>query len=252
MRQIPIPGQLVFVSTSPDGDHIAIGTLHERHTRTMHDELIKNLKTQPEEDVDVQLLDLNFRVLLTSRQSSLLPPPVLSDAGEVRVNSSGLNRWLIREYRWDNSVRTVAKVNSQCRPDLATPLPDAIFLVGCNASTDQNWYRMIRFDGHPILNSHVSSEDIEQSSSSSNQAEFAVRVVRANNAVSRGDLFFKQDLKEQEVSVYRSSDGKRLFFTTNPGVSLAAQSFALSPTGAQLAILSDLTISLYPIAKPDP
>jgi hypothetical protein len=252
VSQIPIPGQLVFVSTSPDGDHIAIGTLHERHTRTMHDELIKNLKTQPEEDVDVQLLDLNFRVLLTSRQSSLLPPPVLSDAGEVRVNSSGLNRWLIREYRWDNSVRTVAKVNSQCRPDLATPLPDAIFLVGCNASTDQNWYRMIRFDGHPILNSHGSSEDIEQSSSSSNQAEFAVRVVRANNAVSRGDLFFKQDLKEQEVSVYRSSDGKRLFFTTNPGVSLAAQSFALSPTGAQLAILSDLTISLYPIAKPDP
>ncbi|HEY6764204.1 MAG TPA: hypothetical protein VI386_05485 [Candidatus Sulfotelmatobacter sp.] len=125
-------------------------------------------------------------------------------------------------------------------------------LIGCNGSTDQNWYRMLRLDGHPILNSHGSSEDLEQSSSSSNQADFVVRVVRANNAVSREDLFFKQNLKEQVISVYRTSDGKRLFFTTSPGISLAKQSFALSPAGAQLAILSDLTISLYTVPQPNP
>jgi hypothetical protein len=252
LRELPLPDPLVFVSTSPSGDHIAVGTLHERHTRTMHDELVASLKTEPEEDVDIQLLGRDLRPQLTVSQSSSLPPPVLSDAGEVRVNSSGLSRWLIREYGWDHTVRTVAKLTSQCRPDLATPLPNAIFLVGCNGSTDQNWYRMIRLDGHPILNSHGSSEDLEQSSTSANQADFAVRIVRANNAVSRGDLFFKQDLKKQEISVYRTSDGKRLFFTTSPGISLAKQSFALSPAGAQLAILSDLTISLYPIPQPNP
>jgi hypothetical protein len=177
---------------------------------------------------------------------------VLSDAGEVRVNSSGLNRWLIREFGWDHSTRTIAKVTSQCRPDLATPLPDAVFLIGCDGSTHQNWYRLLRLDGHPILNSHGSSEDLEQAASSSNQADFTVRVVRANNAVSPGHLFFKQDLKEQEISVYRTSDGKRLFFTISPGISLTKQSFALSPAGAQLAVLSDLTISLYPIPQPNP
>jgi hypothetical protein len=218
----------------------------------MHDELVETLRTQPEEDVDIQLFDQDLRVQLAIRQSSSLPPPVLSDAGEIRVNSSGLNRWLIREYNWNHTIRTIAKVTSQCRPDLATPLPNAIFLVGCNPSTSENWYRMIRLDGHPILNSHGSSEDLEQSSSSTDQADFAVRVVRANNAVSRGQLFFKQDLKEQEISVYRTSDGKRLFFTTSPGISLAKQSFALSPAGAQLAVLSDLTISLYPIPQPNP
>jgi hypothetical protein len=252
IREIPLEGKLVFVSSSPSGDHIAVGTLHERHTRAMHDELVETLRTQPEEDVDIQLFDQDLRVQLAIRQSSSLPPPVLSDAGEVRVNSSGLNRWLIREYNWNHTIHTIAKVTSQCRPDLATPLPNAIFLVGCNPSTGENWYRMIRLDGHPILNSHGSSEDLEQSSSSTDQADFAVRVVRANNAVSRGDLFFKQDLKEQEISVYRTSDGKRLFFTSSPGISLAKQSFALSPAGAQLAVLSNLTISLYPIPQPNP
>jgi hypothetical protein len=252
IREIPLAGKLVFVSSSPGGDHIAVGTLHERHTRAMHDELVEALKTQPEEDVDIQLLDQDLRVQLAIRQSSALPPPVLSDAGEVRVNSFGLNRWLIREYGWDRSVRTVANVISQCRPDIATPMPDAIFLVGCNPSTNRNWYRMIRLDGHAILNSHGSSEDLEQSSSSSDQADFAVRVVRANNAVSRGDTFYKADLKEQEVSVYRASDGRRIFFTISPGISLAEQSFALSPNGTQLAIISNLTISLYPIDKLSP
>src|ERR1700733_12826479 len=252
LREIPLQGKLVFVSTSPSGDHIAIGTLHERHTREMHVQLVETLKNEPEEDVDIQLLDRDLRVLLTVRQSSSLPPPVLSDAGEVRINSSGLNHWLIREYNWDHSVRTIAKVISQCRPDLATPLPDAIFVIGCKGSSYQNWYRMLRPDGHPILESHGTSEDLEQTSSSSNEAYFAVRVVRANNAVSRGDHFYKQDLKEQEVSVYRASDGKRLFFTASPGISLAEQSFALSPNGTQLAVLSDLTISLYPIPKHNP
>jgi hypothetical protein len=252
IREIPLEGKLVFVSSSPSGDHIAVGTLHERHTRAMHEQLVETLKTQPEEDVDIQLFDQDLRVQLAVRQSSSLPPPVLSDAGEVRVNSSGLNRWLIREYNWNRTVRTIAKVTSQCRPDLATPLPNAIFLVGCNPSTSQNWYRMIRLDGHPILNSQGSSEDLEQSSSSTDRADFAVRVVRANAAVSRGDTFYKQDLKEQQVSVYRASDGKRLFSTISPGISLAEQSFALSPNGTQLAIISDLNILLYPIAKLNP
>jgi hypothetical protein len=252
IREIPLEGKLVFVSSSPSGDHIAVGTLHERHTRAMHEQLVETLKTQPEEDVDIQLFDQDLRVQLAVRQSSSLPPPVLSDAGEVRVNSSGLNRWLIREYNWNHTVRTIAKVTSQCRPDLATPLPNAIFLVGCNPSTSQNWYRMIRLDGHPILNSQGSSEDLEQSSSSTDRADFAVRVVRANAAVSRGDTFYKQDLKEQQVSVYRASDGKRLFSTISPGISLAEQSFALSPNGTQLAIISDLNILLYPIAKLNP
>ena len=247
IREIAVPGQLSFVSVSPSGDHIAVGTLHERYSREMYDLLVAALHVEPEEDVDIQLLDSNFTVLLTTRQSSSLPPPVLSDAGEIRINSSGHNRWRISEYLWDHTDRTIATTISECRPNIATPLPESVFLVGCTRFPLRNWYRMIRLDGHPILEGHGSSQEIEQSSSSRNELDFAVRVVRTIHAKSRGDVFRKEDLQEQEISVYRAIDGKRLFLTANPGVSLAEQSFALSPNGRQLAVLSDATISLYSI-----
>ena len=252
LLEAPVPGQLVFVSTSPSGSYVAVGTLHERHTPTMHQQLADDLHIDPEEDIDVQLFDQNFAVLLTTRQSSSLPPPVLSDAGEIRVNSIGHDRWRIRELRWDHTEHTIANINSFCHPNISTPLPDSVFLVGCTQSPLQNWYRLIRLDGHPILNGHGSSEEIEQSSSSSNEDDFAVRVVRCHTSKARGAYFHKQDLKEQEVSVYRANDGKRLFFSINPAVSLAEQSFALAPDGAQLAILTNDSISLYPIANTSP
>ncbi|WP_353071786.1 hypothetical protein [Tunturiibacter gelidiferens] len=249
VRETSIPGQLVFVSTSPSGEFVAVGTLHERHTATMHAELAHDTHIEPEEDIDIRLFDQNFELLLTSRQTSALPPPVLSDTGEVRVNSTGRNRWRIREFRWDRTEHTIANLTSACRPDLATPLTGSVFLVGCSDSPLQNWYRLIRLDGHPILTGKGSSDEIEQSSSSTNQNDVAVRVVRAHSSRARGQTFKKQDLKEQEISVYRVSDGKRLFFSLNPDVSLAEQSFALSPDGAQLAILSGINISLYTVAK---
>jgi hypothetical protein len=213
----------------------------------MYDLLVTALHAEPEEDVDIQLLDSNLNLLLTTRQSSSLPPPILSDAGEIRISYSSHNRWRISEYLWDHTDRTIATTISECRPSLTTPLPDSIFLVGCSHSFSQSWYRIIHLNGHPILNGHGSSQEIEQSSSSSNQSDFAIRVVRTHYSKSRGQVFRKEDLREQEISVYRATDGKRLFLTASPGVSLAEQSFALSPTGHQLAVLSDATISLYSI-----
>jgi hypothetical protein len=92
--------------------------------------------------------------------------------------------------------------------------------------------------------------EIEQASTSSNQSEFAVRVVRAKMPTIRGAPFRKEGLHEQEFSIYRAADGKRLFLTTTPGVSLVEQSFALSPSGRQLAVLSNATISFYSIETP--
>ena len=252
VRETPVPGQLVFVSTSPSGNNIAVGTLHERHTATMHNQLADVLHIEPEEDTDIRLFDQNFGLLLTTRQSSSLPPPVLADEGELRVNSTGRNRWRIREFLWDHTERTVATIPSACRPNLATPLSGSVFLVGCTESPLQNWYRLLRLDGHPILTGKGSSDELEQSSSSTNQGDFAVRVVRAHLSKARGQTFRKEDLKDQEISVYRATDGKRLFFSINPDVSLDEQSFALSSDGAQLAILSGVNLSLFPIVLPTP
>jgi hypothetical protein len=252
LRETPVPGQLVFASVSPSGEFVAVGTLHERHTPAVHAELVVNPYIEPEEDVDISLFDENFGLLLTSRQSSHLPPPTLSDTGEVRVTFNGRSHWRIEEIRWDRTQHIIANLTSTCRPDLATPVSGAVFVVGCSDSPFQTWYRLLRLDGHPILTGKGSSEEIEQSSSSNSQNDFVVRVVRSHVSRSRGETFKEEDLKEQEISVYRASDGKRLFLSLSPDVSLAEQSFTLSPDGAQLAILSSANISVYPIAKASP
>jgi hypothetical protein len=247
VRSIAIPGQLRFVSVSPLGDRIAAGILHERHNREIHDLLVTAMHVEPEEDVDIQLFDHDFNILLTARQSSTLPPPILSDDGEIRVTATKTNHWRISEYLWDHTERTIATTTSGCRPNVSAPLSKSLFLVGCNPYEPDNWYRMLRLDGHPILQSHNSPQEIEQSSSSGNQSEFAVRVVRTEHPKNHSEVFYKEDLHEQEFSIYRASDGKRLFLTTTPGVSLVEQSFALSPSGHQLAILTNATISFYSI-----
>jgi hypothetical protein len=251
VRSIALPGRLAFVSVSPSADRIAAGVLHERHTKEIHDLLVAAVHIEPEEDVDIQLFDRDFNVLLTSRQISTQPAPILSDEGEIRVTSAGNDRWRISEHLWNHTDRPVATTVSGCRPYVSTPFPKLLFLVGCSSSRAENWYRMLRLDGHPILQGHGSPQEIEQSSSSSTQDEFVVRVVHAGRPIyNNDDSFHKEDLIKQDFSVYRATDGRRLFLTTTPGVSLVEQSFALSPGGNQLAILSDATISFYPIGTP--
>ena len=248
VRSIALSGRLAFVSVSPSGDRIAAGVLHERYAKEVHDLLVTALHVEPEEDVDIQLFDRDFNVLLTSRQSSTQPAPILSDDGEIRVTFAGNGRWRISEHLLNRTDRPVATTVSGCRPNVSTPLPKLLFFVGCSPTRAENWYRMLTLDGHPILQGHGSPQEIEQSSSSSTQDEFVVRVVHTGRPIYNNvDSFHKEDLIKQDFSVYHATDGRRLFLTTTPGVSLVEQSFALSPDGNQLAILSDATISFYPI-----
>ena len=248
VRSVDVPGELAFAALSPLGERIAVGTLRERYTRESYDQLYNALGYEPEEDVDVQLYDRSFQLQLTARQTTSNPIPVLADDGEIRVTPAGHDRWHIIDYLWNRSERTIATTTSACHPTISAPIPNTLFLKGCASQPLQNWYRMLRLDGHPILKARGSSQELEQSSSSSNGSEFAIRVVRTLHSKARGDRFHKEDLHEQEISIYRVADGKRLFTTVDPSVSLAEQSFALSPTGHQLAILSNADISLYATA----
>ncbi len=246
IRSIPVSGQLTFVSLSPDGIHIAIGTLHERHNREMHDQLAEIIHSEPEEDVDVQVFDDNFKLLLTSYQTTTHPPPVLSNVGQIRVISTKPNHWRILEYTWDRNTRVIADLLSACRPEISTPLPQSLFLVGCNTSPLRNWYRVLRSDGHPILLDPGSSREIEQAASSDDNSQLAVRVVHTDHTKANGDYFHKEDLVSQQISVFRVLDGKRLF-GISVNASLADQSYALSPSGDRLAVLTDGRIFLYPM-----
>ena len=250
IREINVPGKLVFVSISPSGDHIAVGTVSELHSREMHQQLIDNLGGDPDEGVNIQIFDKNFKLLFVAHQNSAaLHPPILSNGGEIRLNYAGKSHWKIQEIRWDHTVQTIATVISHCPVSVDTPRPDALFVVGCTTSESDTWYRILRLDGHLILSGHGPGLDAEQCFSSTH-GDFAVRMVIPKTTGSRKIVVYK-DLEEQQVGIYRVNDGKRLFSTVSPGVSLTQQSFALSPQGDQLAVLSDRAISVYQVPQPE-
>ncbi len=74
-----------------------------------------------------------------------------------------------------------------------------------------------------------------------------MRVVHTVKSQLRGEKFHKNDLEKEEVSVYRAKDGKQLFSTEVKDVDVAEQSFALSPSGDQLAVLSEHSIALFQV-----
>ena len=48
---------------TPDGSFIALGVTHERHSPELHAQLAESLNREPEEDVEVLVLNRNFETI---------------------------------------------------------------------------------------------------------------------------------------------------------------------------------------------
>jgi len=245
LRSIPLHGSLAFVSVAPSGNRIAVGTERERYTPKQYAQIYEATHVNPEEDVDVQLLNEQLEVLATERQDSTAPVPILSDQGELRIAGVGRDRWQISLLEWVGERHKIATIHSACLPELSTPSPEAIFLVGCESSLSSRWYRLIRYDGTGILTSRGSSRQVGHESLAASGSGISVRVINTTLSQTKSDSFVMSELVDQEVAVYRSSDGKRLFRISARPV-LVHQSFAVSPSNDLIAVLADGKVSFYP------
>ncbi len=245
LRSIPLHGSLAFVSVAPSGNRIAVGTERERYTPEQYAQIYEATHVNPEEDVDVQLLNEQLEVLATARQDSTAPVPILSDQGELRIAGAGRDRWQISLLGWAGERHTIGTIHSACLPELSTPSPEAIFLVGCNSSLSSRWYRLIRYDGTGILTSRGSSRQVGHESLSASGTGISIRVIHLARSQSKSNSFVVSELVDQEVAVYRSSDGKRVFgVSARPA--LVHQSFAVSPSDDLIAVLADGKVWFYP------
>jgi hypothetical protein len=242
---------VAFVAMSPSKTYFAVGTVQERHSEEIHRELVHAEGREPEEDVEVRVLDAKLHVLATVLQSSRFVPPVLSDNGEIGALLVGRSRWRIQEQTWDKQKHVLAQVVSQCRPQMTSMASSLLFVVGCDSQDEGRWYRILRPDGKLLLKGWSSSEELEQMVISSDAGEiFAVRVVKATRSIGRGSLFQTMDLENQQISVYRVETGKRVFAFRLALPLSTKQAFVLSPHGDQLAVLARDQISLYSLTAP--
>jgi hypothetical protein len=253
-KEISLDGPLAFVRISPSSTYFAVGVVHERYTPEIRRQLEAAEGREPEEDVQVRVLDANFRTLTTVMRSSREAPPILMDEGEIRIPTIGENRWRIVEYSWAGQRHVLAQVDSTCVPQAKSLANDFLFVIGCDRRADGRWYRILRANGRPILKGWSSSAEIEQNASGSQEGEaFAVGIVSANKSLPPQSYFYTTDLQNQQITVYRADDGRRLFSAYIPTPIPTLQSFTLSPDGNQLAVLVADQIQFYTVpanAKP--
>jgi hypothetical protein len=246
VRSMALNGPLAFASVGPSGKLFAVGIVRERHPENIHRELAAAEDREPEEDVEVKILDAEFHTLVSVMRTSRDVPPVLSDNGEIRIPTIGKNRWRIAEYTWTGQRRILKQLDSTCRPEATTLPPDLLFVTGCDRLADGKWYRMLRLNGQLVLKGQSpSTARGHVASGMAGSPLFAVGITELAKAVDNSAPFRASDLQAFRVSVYQAASGKKLTGLSLSSPLPAMQTFALSPDGHQLAVLANSQILFY-------
>jgi hypothetical protein len=249
-QRLPLNGPLAFVAVAPSGSYLAVGIVHERHTEAIHRELRDAEDREPEEDVEVKVLDSNFHLLASVMRSSRDVPPVLSDGGEIRIPTIGKNRWRIAEYSWTGQRRIIAQVSSACRPEAESVPPNLLFVTGCDRLGSGKWFRVLRPDGKLVLKGESQSTEKGHAASGTDGTNFfAVGVTELAKAIDESSPFHSSDLKSLHVGVYRVENGKKVTGVTIPDPLPTVQTFALSPDNRHLAVLESDQIVFYSLPE---
>ena len=245
--KISLGGPLAFVQISPASEFLAVGVVHERHTREIHRQLEVAEAREPEEDVEIRLLDSRFRSLTTIMRSSRLPQPVLLDEGEVQIHSVARNRWQFVEKTWTGERRVLAVANSTCLPQASSVTGNLLFVLGCGRA--DRWYRILHGDGKVVLNGWCISSEPEQTAGGNvGKNAFAIRIAEATTSRSPLSTFKPSDVKSSHVAVYQTKNGHRIFSIGVTDLVLAVQTFAISPREDQVALLKTGEIAFYQVS----
>jgi hypothetical protein len=247
-NRVVLDGPLAYVRVTPDGSFIAIGVIHERHTPELHAQLRESLGADPEEDVDVRVLNRKFESIATSASRSNLIAPALLNEGQAGLLAQPDMRYRISMLPWDKRPFTLARFESSCTPELSSIAPDLIFLVSCDKKTEAFEYRVLRPDGKLALKAMPSANEFGYAAQgSANQQAFVVKTVESTVAVPDGALFSAADFSSEELSVYRAADGRRMLRVLVGSPSASRDGFALAPDGSQLAVLNRDQIAVYTV-----
>ena len=249
IRSISVNGPVTWVVSSPSRDHVAVAVMKKRYdsnaSPTVEQLSVIDMNAKPDEDLDVRVYDGSLNPISASIRSARSQPPVLSDFGELRVSRVSAGRWKIGEYGWDKTERSLATVRTSCRPLASSPEHGLVFVTGCMASSGRTWYRMLREDGRPLLKAESPSDEIDQTATGSLSGSFAVRVLKATKPITVDDPYDRADLTKEEIAIYRSSDGAKVASVVTDDFILAQDSYALSPTGDQMAVVGKDSILFY-------
>ena len=248
-RRIVLRGPLAWVRVSPSQKNFAIGVILERHSKELHAQLAAAATSEPEEDMEIRVLDAEFQTTATAVRSSRFMPPVLTNEGEVEVylQDQEKERWHLVEYTWDHQAHSIAYVKSACMPQVSSIAPDLLFVATCARNAGAK-YRVLRRDGSLLLQGSSSAEELGEGARGTRRGKaFVVGIAQADCAIVPGGYFYPSDLRKEHLAVYRATDGKRIFTAHVDSPPPTREAYALAPGAGELAVLSAEQISLYSV-----
>ncbi len=227
---------------------MAIATVNERHAPELHARLRDSFGDEPEEDVDVVILDKEFQPIGRAATTSNLLPPTLLNEGQVKLLAQPRKRFRLAMSTWDNKTVTLARFDSMCKPELSSFAPDLLFLVSCSVPSGDVEYRVLRSDGKLVLRGMAGPQEVGHEAIGSSQKQaFALKAIHAGRTLSPGQDFSLDDLESEKVRIYRASDGKQLLALHLDQPASSRSSYALSPDGSQLAVLAGSEIRFFAV-----
>jgi hypothetical protein len=249
-KRIPLEGPLAFVRVTPDGSFMAVGVNHERYSPELHAALRESLGREPEEDVDIQVLNRGLETIAKSTARPRLMPPTLLNEGQARLLALPNMGYSISMSTWDNHAATIARFSSSCTPEISSIAPDLLFLVSCDKRTQGREYRVVRSNGQLALRSASTLNECgDAAQGSANRQDFVVKTVHSSMPVPPGGYFSANNFSFEELGVYRAADGKRLLTVHAGSPTLSRDGYALSPDSSELAVLTRDQIAIYSVPQ---
>jgi hypothetical protein len=227
---------------------MAIGVIHERHTSELHAQLVQNLDGDPEEDVNILVLNRSFETIAKSTALSGLMPPTLLNEGQARLTALPNMRYRISMLSWDNHASILTQFTSSCTPEFSSITPDLIFLVSCDKHSQGREYRVLRSNGKLALKGDSTVNECGHAADgSANHEAFVVKIVESTEPVPPGAPLSAAHFSSEELHVYRAADGKRLLGVRIASPSLSRDGYALAPDASQLAVLTRDQLAVYSV-----
>ena len=247
-KKISLDAPLAFVQASPSSSFLAVGIIRERHTPELHRQLQEAEAREPEEEIEVRVLDSNLHQITTTTRSSRQARPVVLDDGEVRVLKIAADQWRIVKYNWEGKRRVLAQASSTCMPSAHSLPGDLLMVVGCDHHDDR-WYRVLQ-DGKVLLKGLSSSSEFEPYAFGNAGGNlFVIGIAQAKQALPSPIVFRTSDLKSERVALYSAKTGHRVLALSVSPVVPAVQAFAISPGEEELAVLTTDHITLYRVPQ---
>jgi hypothetical protein len=225
---------------------MSIAIVRETHTPEQHAELRASLNMDPPENVEISVLDKDFKVVGHAATSSNLMPPTLLNEGQVQLMSISNKQFALKLARWNGEATIVARFPSACLPDVSSFAPDLLMVATCELSTGSHEYRVLRPNGKVVLRGRPDPQMAGQSAQGNGRA-FAVKNLHSSQSMLHDAHFEGSDLDYEEVRVFESSDGRRLTSVRLPAPPPSHGAYALSPDGAQLAVIADAKVNLFSV-----